>query len=492
MPREGIFLSNNSIKPEIQKENAMAEVLPVLVIGAGPIGLAAASHLALRGVPMKLLEAGSSVGHNLRDWGHVKLFSVWSQCVDDAAGELLARAGWEGIPKDQIPTGQDLVRDYLEPLAATPELSATIETDSRVVRIVRQGLDRLSSKQRESRPFEVTIESGKGERRMMLARAVIDTSGTWQNANPLGANGWPAEGEHKLASVIRYGIPDIGGVDRTEYAGKRVAVIGGGHSAANALLDLALLAEHEPGTTLTWVVRGNSLATVFGGGAADQLPARGALGRRLKTLTAAGRLKIVMSFATNEVRQTAGGVVLSGLMKGEPHSVGPFDRIIVATGQRPDFSFARELQLDLHPAVESTRALGPLIDPNFHSCGSVPPHGWRELAHSEPDYFVAGVKSYGRAPTFLLLTGYEQVRSIAAHLAGDHVAADDVRLVLPETGVCSATLEQVAPGGGVCCGDLATEEAEPCCEKPHIKPAPGCCLPQLGTVVKTKATACCG
>ncbi|WP_373503610.1 NAD(P)-binding domain-containing protein [Aestuariivirga sp.] len=470
----------------------MTESLPVAVIGGGPIGLAAASHLVLRGVSVKLLEAGQSVGHNLRDWGHVKLFSVWSQCVDEGARELLARAGWEGVPEDQLPTGQDLVRDYLEPLAATPELSSTIETDSRVVQVVRQGLDRLSSKQRDGRPFEITIENGKGERRRMLARAVIDTSGTWQNPNPFGANGWPAEGERELASVIRYGIPDIGGADRAQYAGKRVAVIGGGHSAANALLDLALLAEHEPGTSMTWVIRGNSLATVFGGGEADQLPARGALGRRLKALTDAGRLNIVMSFAANDARQTSHGIVLSGLMKGEPSTVGPFDRIIVATGQRPDFSFARELQLDLHPAVESTRALGPLIDPNFHSCGTVPPHGWRELAHAEPGYFVAGVKSYGRAPTFLLLTGYEQVRSIAAHLGGNHVAADDVRLVLPETGVCSATLEQVAPGGGVCCGGSAAEEAEACCEKPHIKTAPGCCFPQPANVVRSNTIACCG
>ena len=50
------------------------------------------------------------------------------------------------------------------------------------------------------------------------------------------------------------------------------------------------------------------------------------------------------------------------------------------------------------------------------------------------------MKSYGRAPTFLLATGYEQVRSIAAALAGDWTAARDVQLDLPETGVCSTTL----------------------------------------------------
>ncbi|TMJ33526.1 MAG: hypothetical protein E6G87_15630 [Alphaproteobacteria bacterium] len=122
------------------------------------------------------------------------------------------------------------------------------------------------------------------------------------------------------------------------------------------------------------------------------------------------RLAIELSFATQRLKMNGNGVLVEGLTPDGLRMIGPFDRIIAATGQRPDFSFARELQLDLHPIVESTRALGPLIDPNVHSCGTVPPHGWRELAHSEPNYFVAGIKSYGRAPTFLLLTGYEQVR----------------------------------------------------------------------------------
>ena len=122
--------------------------------------------------------------------------------------------------------------------------------------------------------------------------------------------------------------------------------------------------------------------------------------------------------------------------------IGPVDRIIAATGQRPDLSLTRELRLDLDPWLESTKALGPLIDPNEHSCGSVPPHGHRELAHPEPGFYTVGIKSYGRAPTFLLLTGYEQVRSVAAAIAGDMAAADDLRLVLPETGVC--TTERIA------------------------------------------------
>jgi pyruvate/2-oxoglutarate dehydrogenase complex dihydrolipoamide dehydrogenase (E3) component len=51
------------------------------------------------------------------------------------------------------------------------------------------------------------------------------------------------------------------------------------------------------------------------------------------------------------------------------------DEVIVATGFRPDFSMLSEIRLDLHPWLECTRELGPLIDPNEHSCGDVPPHG---------------------------------------------------------------------------------------------------------------------
>ncbi len=470
----------------------MNHPLPIAIIGSGPIGLAAAAHLSLRSQQFRLFEKAPVVAANLRDWGHVRLFSVWEQCIDEAAVTLLERNGWMSPPANRLPLGRDLVENYLEPLAATPQLAPFIETNTTVIGISRHGLDRMTARAREMRPFVLMIRDAAGNISEVLARAVIDTSGTWQNANPLGANGWSIEGEAEFADRIAYGIPDISGTAQGNYAGLRTLVLGSGHSAANALLDLANVAEQEPATSMTWAVRGDSLAKIFGGGAADQLPARGALGQRLRSLVEEQRLAIEMTFSAQRLRMNGNGVLVDGLTPQGIRTIGPFDRIVAATGQRPDFSFAREIQLDLDPVVESSRALGPLIDPNVHSCGTVPPHGWRELAHAEPDFFVAGIKSYGRAPTFLLLTGYEQVRSVVAHLAGDEEAANDVRLVLPETGVCNATLEEVAPGGA-CCTGAEPHAEEPCCERPADQKGTTCCVPAKITAAKPaleKAECC--
>lgn len=132
------------------------------------------------------------------------------------------------------------------------------------------------------------------------------------------------------------------------------------------------------------------------------------------------------------------------------------DTVVNSTGFRPDHNMVGELRLDLDPILGSTRTLAPLIDPNQHSCGTVPPHGVDELAHPESGYFAVGAKSYGRAPTFLLATGHEQARSVVAALAGDWAAAREVQLNLPETGVCSSNLaygdETSEEFGGECCG----------------------------------------
>jgi thioredoxin reductase len=449
---------------------AQNEALPVAVIGAGPVGLAAAAHLIQRGLSVKVYEAGSTVAANVRDWGHVRLFSPWQYNTDTAARALLKAHGWQEPPGDTMPTGSDLYEAYLKPLAATPEMAAAIETGAKVKAITRQGADKVLSRERETKPFVLAVANGHGAIRRDLARAVIDASGTWTSPNPLGAGGILAEGEAENAAHIAYGIPDVLERDRDAYAGKSVLVIGAGHSAANVLLDLAKLAERDPRTTIVWATRGENLMRVYGGGRADQLPARGQLGSNLKALVDSGRVTLVSGFSATSVRTAGGQVIVAGETASGLRELGPVDRIVVTTGQRPDLGLTRELRLDLDPWLESAKALGPLIDPNLHSCGSVPPHGHRELAHPEPGFYTVGIKSYGRAPTFLMLTGYEQVRSVVAAIAGDVEAADDIHLVLPETGVCSTTTPD-AQGSSGCCGGPTPEPETACCNADAVAKA---------------------
>jgi thioredoxin reductase len=445
--------------------------LPVAVIGAGPVGLAAASHLIERGLPVKLYEAGEGAASHVREWGHVRLFSPWQFNTDAAAKRILREAGWQEPPGGVLPTGRDLHDAYLKPLSETDAIRPVLETRAAVKAISRRGLDKVVSKDREKHPFALAVESG-GRMRIDLARAVIDASGTWQNPNSLGASGLPAIDEAKHNDRIAYGIPDVLGADRAAYAGQRVLVIGGGHSAANVLLDLARLADTDGSLRVTWALRGQSPARVFGGGAADQLPARGQLGADLRHLVEAGRLTLVTAFGAESVHGNKQAVSVSAPNgAGGARTIGPFDRIVVATGQRPDLALTRELRLDLDAWLEGPRALGPMIDPNLHSCGTVRPHGYKELSHPEPGYFTVGIKSYGRAPTFLMATGYEQVRSIAAHLAGDNAAADEVHLILPETGVCSTNLAPSSAEG--CCGGPAPAGTDACCVKDAVAKASG-------------------
>lgn len=438
------------------------ESLPIAIIGGGPVGLAAAAHLIARGLPVKLYEAGSQVGANIRDWGHVRVFTPWRYCVDPASVALLERQGWAMPSADGFPTGGELVRDYLEPLAATPEMAAVIETDARVTAISRLGIDKVVSHDRAERPFVLAVKTATGTRRD-LARAVIDASGTWATPNPLGASGLPADGEREFADRIAYGIPDVLGRHRDIYAGQTTLVVGAGHSAANVLLDLVRLVDTDQATRTIWATRSTNLVRIYGGGDADQLPARGELGADTRDLVESGRVPLVAGIAILAIREDGGRLMVDGETADGPRTIGPVDRIVAATGQRPELSLTRELRLDLDPWLESTKALGPLIDPNEHSCGSVPPHGHRELAHLEPGFYTVGIKSYGRAPTFLLLTGYEQVRSVAAALAGDMAAADNVQLVLPETGVCVTNFDIEGSAAAGCCGGSAPERSDTCC-----------------------------
>ncbi|MGT2460825.1 FAD-dependent oxidoreductase [Sinomonas atrocyanea] len=421
--------------------------LPVAVIGAGPVGLAAAAHLLERGLEPLVLEAGSAVGASMREWGHVRVFSPWRYNLDAAAVRLLEKHHWQAPEPEALPLAADIVSDYLEPLAATAELADRIVLGARVTAVTRRGLDKGRSIGRQDAPFLLRY-TADGTEHEILARAVVDASGTWQTRAPLGTSGLPAIGEDaaESAGLLTTPLPDVTG---DGFAGRRTLVIGAGHSAANTVLALAELARTDPGTEVLWAVRAASPTRAYGGGADDELPARGQLGTRLHEAVDSGAVRLVTGFRTESLEILDGPALRVRSDDGRALDV---DRLVPATGFRPDLSILDELRLDLDPAVDAPRQLGPLIDPDFHSCGTVEPHGAKVLAHPEEDFYVVGMKSYGRAPTFLMATGYEQVRSIAAALAGDTAAADTVELELPATGVCSTDAAFGAGDGGSCCG----------------------------------------
>jgi glycine/D-amino acid oxidase-like deaminating enzyme len=434
----------------------------VAIIGAGPVGLAAAAHALERGLDPIVLEAGDSTGHAVRQWSHVRMFSPWSYNIDKASERLLSDAGWNSPDPDHYPTGAELVAQYLEPLATRTKLAKHLQTNARVMSVARAGFDKVKTTGRELAAFEIRYQNGKGPS-SLRADAVVDASGTWHAPNPAGVNGTTAIGESEHADRIAYGMPDVLGRDRTRYAGRTVAVLGAGHSAIGTIIDLAHLREAEPQTQIIWLLRGDRPEKSFGGGANDKLSARGQLGNVFADLVRSGGVRVEAGFGLTNITAKDGQIRLGAGSACCGRAVAA-DELIVATGFRPDLSYLRELRIALDPALECPPELAPLIDPNLHSCGTVRPHGARELAQPEPGFYFAGMKSYGRAPTFLMVTGYEQVRSIMADIAGDREAAERVELVLPETGVCSRPLDISDQAKG-CCGGPAPEAVDACCQQ---------------------------
>ncbi|GAB6857749.1 NAD(P)-binding domain-containing protein [Microbacterium xylanilyticum] len=433
------------LTPRVAVSDRLA-TLPVVIIGAGPIGLAAAANLVDRGIDFTILEAGDRIADSIQLWGHTRLFSPWKHLVDPASRRLLEATGWV-MPgaEGRAPTGQELVDDYLAPLADLPEIGSRIQFGARVVAVSREGMDRTRTAGRAQAPFLLRIQHQDGQVTESTARAVIDASGTYTSPNPLASSGLTPLGFDQVADRVLHALPDVLGADRARFVGRHTVVVGAGHSAANTLIALGKLAQQEPGSRVTWAIR-NPSAIRVSSSPDDDLPDRAKLGTRTERLVASGVVSVVDSFEISRVEPTGDGIRLIDTRRGEPAMLDA-DLVVNATGFRPDLDMLREVRLELDDIVEAPRRLAPLIDPNIHSCGTVEPHGFRELTHPESGFFIVGMKSYGRAPTFLLATGYEQVRSVTAWIDGDLPAATQVALTLPATGVCSTGDST----GGSCC-----------------------------------------
>ena len=363
-------------------EHESGTVLPVVVVGAGPVGLAAAAQLLARGLEPLVLETGTRAGAAVREWHHVRLFSSWSELVDRAAEDLLAATGWTPPDPRTYPTGREWAELYLQPLADA--LGDRVRYGTCVTGVTRQGRDLLVSDGREDKPFIVHVRTTDGHEDRLTARRVVDASGTWTGPNPLGADGLPALGEQdpRVVPHLRYRVPDLDDrALRARYAGRHIAVVGSGHSALTALVAFADLVQESSTTRITWLLRrgtDTAVQAAFGGGPADQLPARGALGLRARAAVESGAIDVRRGFRTTDVTVRDDGALRLTAENGQV--LDAVDEVVVLTGFRPDLSWLSEVRLDLDPVLQAPRKLAPMIDPHVHSCGSVRRHGAAELA----------------------------------------------------------------------------------------------------------------
>ncbi|MFV1465848.1 MULTISPECIES: NAD(P)-binding domain-containing protein [unclassified Phaeobacter] len=441
----------------------------VAIIGAGPVGIAAAAQLLQKGLTPIVLEKGNSAGRAIQEWGHVRVFTPWQLMTDPSVTTLLDDAGWTQPDAESVPTGQEFVDQYLIPATSITLLKDHINFGAEVIAVSKRGLSKSVSRGRDNAPFSVHYVTADGVRHVLEAGAVIDASGTWSNPNPIGADGLPVPGEEEAKTHIFHAIPDTLGADRKLYDGKSTLVLGGGHSATNVVLDLLQLRRGNPSTQIFWGLRHNTMEKLLSSvGLNKELPERAALGTAAKEAIDAGSLELLAPMRVERITKADGKLNVSLMVAGQPREIS-VDRIVVNTGFSADLDILRELRLDLDDVVESPRLLAPMIDPNLHSCGSVPAHGVEELSHPDKNFFIVGMKSYGRAPTFLMRTGYAQVHSITDSLAGV---------------VTEMPLEQIAPA---CC--IGEDGAEfNCGGKLEADPDPA----RIYGAPQQQASSCCG
>lgn len=426
----------------------MNKIYPVIIIGGGPVGLAAAAHLCQRDMDFLLLELGSRVGDSVAEWGHVEMFSSWSLNTDPVAVQMLSSASWKRNDPDKFPTGHDLVEKYLEPLSRLPQIAPRILLNRKVRNVSRQQGKRFTN--RSSSPFVLNtfnIETQETER--FYANQVIDASGTWKSPSPLGGFGYEIQGEEN--EKIATGIPSVLDSHRETYLGKDTVVIGSGHSAIAVLNDLVELKRQAGNGKVTWIVRSDKTE----GGACKPaiLPGRGELESGARSLYEKNEIRLINNFYAQSISEKSDGkLFINGIREGRK-SLVETDRIVATTGCRPDITMTRELQLQYDHLFECPVGVSELIVAAGARGEAIPaPHGYKAVLHPEPGYYVVGMKSHGRAQNFFLMSGYEQVRSVCAYVCGDIEAANKVEFEYPEDGVCGGACAE-----GSCCGPATVD-----------------------------------
>ncbi|MDH3405157.1 MAG: NAD(P)/FAD-dependent oxidoreductase [Acidobacteriota bacterium] len=384
------------------------------ILGAGPTGIEAALAAAERGWPFTLYEAGDEVASHMRDWGHVRLFSPWSLDVSPRMRRALAAAGRRAPDGETCPTGAELRAEVFVPLAASPALAPRLRLASEVLAVGRAGLlkhEAIGAPERRGRPFRLLVRDAAGRESVAAAGAVLDCTGSYSRPNRLGDGGIPAPGEERAAGRIVRRIPDFGR-EAGEWRGRRVLLVGAGHSAQTAAVELAALASGDATTRVVWALRAAS--PEWHVDPADPLPER-------SRLTAAARELAGGSSPAFDVRR---GVVvdrfdeagdgLAVTLRGADGTASTVtvDRVLGLTGAVGDHAMYRQLQIHECYATSGPMKLSAALlaaGGGGGDCLAQESHGAETLVNPEPDFFILGAKSYGRNSTFLMRVGWQQV-----------------------------------------------------------------------------------
>lgn len=434
------------------RTSGAGDIRHIAVLGAGPIGLeAAAAATAAGSFEVTVIERGE-VAHNVADWGHTRCFTPFGMNTGPAGRALLEGDGHALPEDDDLLTGDAFRAAYLLPLSERLTGRARLLTGTAVRAVTRASLlkgEHIGAAERAADPFRLLVER-EGREEVLEADVVLDCTGTYGNPNWVGPGGGPALGERALGERIARTIPDLTGADRHLYAGRRTLLVGSGHSAATAALELAALAR-EDDASFVWATRrpaSRPLEPITD----DPLPERARLTRRANRLAtdppAGGAWRSGTSVVeiaagpagegrSDDARKGGDGDATgNGGSGGHSAELPPFhvtlrsaeglreeqfDRIIALVGYEPDDSIYRQLQIHecyasrgpmkLSAALLAAAGDGPV------DCMETGGLGADVLRNPEPNYFLLGMKSYGKNSAFLLRTGYEQVRGVLGLLA---------------------------------------------------------------------------
>ena len=395
----------------------------ILIIGAGPIGLETALYARYLGYQVTLIEKGE-ICHHVLQWQHVSMFTPLGDNSSTLGRAAIAGQSSEHLldELDQVQSGAQWFKNYLQPLSQSDLMVDHIHTNTRVLSVSRSWLNKtdLADPQASAAAaFRVLIHDGTRES-VIVADIVIDTSGVLGQPNPIGAGGGPSIGENNCHKHFHRLSPTT--EQAATLANQRILVVGSGHTAAQTLVSLTKT-RSTADATVTWLTRNENPLGIAA--IADD-----SLSNRRNLVQQANQQE-----SNNQVTRIAGAII-HRITKREDETFEVelhqrdsendlkeitivVDHVFAHTGYQPDNSICRELQVHQCYASEGPIKLAAkLLDHGSEDCLDQSPVSATDLINPEPNFYVLGVKSYGRNSNFLFSVGLQQITQLFQIIGG--------------------------------------------------------------------------